>query len=114
VLLLIASNISMSIGEEKKPKRKDDGRDQNPVYQRVQEAKKKLEERTDPPEEEVPREEKSGPEERPDEVVQVRKENVIVIDEVSGESIPPLNPTKKLEPKYDYDEPLAFKEKDNK
>jgi cell division protein FtsB len=136
VLLLIASNISMGVREEKKTKRKDDGRDQNPVYQRVQEAKKKLEERNDPPEEEVPREEKSGPEERSDEVVQVRKENVIVIDEVSGESIPPLNkepthekvethvspglfkvehvPAKKLEPKYDYDEPLAFKEKDSK
>ena len=26
----------------------------------------------------------------------------------------PVEPTKKLEPKYDYDEPFAFKKKENK
>jgi len=140
VLLLIASNISFASLEKKPPRKKYDEREKNPVYQRVlekmEEAKRKLEDDNDTPPQEVPREEKPRHEERSDEVVQVRKENVIVIDEASGESIPPITkePThekvethiapglftvehvavKKLEPKYDYDEPLAFKEKDNK
>jgi len=140
VLLLIASNISFASLEKKPPKKKYDEREKNPVYQRVlekmEEAKRKLEDDPDPSPKEVPREEKPRHEERSDEVVQVRKENVIVIDEASGESIPPITkepthekvekhvspglftvehvPVKKLEPKYDYDEPLAFKEKDNK
>jgi len=56
------------------------------------------------------------------------KEEQIIIDEASGESIPPLTvhvapgvyeehhpePVKKLEPKYDYDEEFAFKEKKEK
>jgi hypothetical protein len=67
-----------------------------------------------------------------EETVEVRKDNMIVIDEVSGESIPPITspthekvevhlapgiyeehhvPVKKLEPKYDYDEPYSFREK---
>jgi hypothetical protein len=140
VLLLIASNISFASLERKPPKKTYDEREKNPVYQRVlekvQEAKRKLEEDQDPPNEEVPRKEEPRPEKRSDEILQVSKENVIVIDEASGESIPPITkePThekvethvapglykvehvvaKKLEPKYDYDEPLAFKEKDNK
>ena len=73
------------------------------------------------------------------ESIQVEKDNVFVLDEVTGESMPPISPThekitvdipladinstmyeehhvpiKKLEPKYDYNEPFAFKEKDNK
>lgn len=136
VLLLIASNISMANSIPIEPKKKQDGRDENPVYQRVQEAKKKLEERENSPDEEVSRKEEPRHKESTDGVLQVRKENVIIIDDASGETIPPLNqePThekiqthhspgyymeehvaiKKLEPKYDYDEPLAFKEKDNK
>jgi uncharacterized membrane protein YhiD involved in acid resistance len=141
VLLLIASNISFASLEKKPPRKKYDEREKNPVYQRVlekmEEAKRKLEDDLDPSTQEVPREEKPRHQERSDEVVQVRKENVIVIDEASGESIPPLTkepthekvethvapglykvdhvPVKKLEPKYDYEEsPLAFKEKDNK
>lgn len=141
VLLLIASNISMEKNDEKPKKKKHDDRETNPVYQRVlekvQEAKRKLQEDQNPPDEEIPRKEEPRPEKRPDEVLQVPKENIIVIDEASGESIPPLNkepthqkvekhvapglytvehvPVKKLEPKYDYEEsPLAFKEKDNK
>jgi hypothetical protein len=140
VLLLIASNISFASLEKKPSRKKYDEREKNPVYQRVlekmEEAKRKLEDDPDPSPKEVPREEKPRHEERSDEVVQVRKENVIVIDEASGESIPPITkepthekvekhvapglftvehvPVKKLEPKYDYDEPLAFKEKDNK
>ena len=124
VLLLIASNISMADTEEKEPKKKQDEKDTDPVYQRVQEAKKKLEERETETNEEVPRKEESKPQENPSEVLQVPKENVIIIDEVSGESIPPISDNKatkrgfpkrktKLE-SYDYDEPLAFKEKDNK
>lgn len=141
VLLLIASNISMEKNDEKPKKKKHDDRETNPVYQRVlekmEEAKRKLQEDQSPPDEEVPRKEEPRPEKRSDEVLHVPKENVIVIDEASGESIPPLNkeptpkkvekhiapglytvehvPVKKLEPKYDYEEsPLAFKEKDNK
>ena len=141
VLLLIASNISMANEEKKQPRKKHDEREKDPVYQRVlekvQEAKRKLEEDQDPPNEEVPRKEEPRPEKRTDEVLHVSKENVIVIDESSGESIPPIAkeptiqkvenhvspglytvehvPVKKLEPKYEYEEsPLAFKEKDNK
>lgn len=67
-----------------------------------------------------------------EETVEIKKDNMIVIDEVSGESIPPITspthekvevhlapgiyeehhvPVKKLEPKYDYDEPYSFREK---
>lgn len=46
------------------------------------------------------------------ESIQVDKDNVFVLDEVTGESMPPISePTKKLEPKYDYEEPFSFKEK---
>jgi hypothetical protein len=66
-----------------------------------------------------------------EDTVEIKKDNMIVIDDVTGESIPPIThekievhvapgmheehhvpiePTKKLEPKYDYDEPYSFKE----
>jgi hypothetical protein len=47
-----------------------------------------------------------------DDSIHVDKDNLanIVIDEVTGESIPPIGGTKKLEPKYDYSEPFSFKE----
>jgi len=47
-----------------------------------------------------------------DDSIHVEKDNLanIVIDEVTGESIPPISGTKKLEPKYDYNEPFSFKE----
>jgi len=71
------------------------------------------------------------------ETVEIKKDNVIVIDDMTGETIPPIThekitiethstqnsimyeehhvpieePVKKLEPKYDYDEPYSFKEK---
>ena len=131
----------METNDKKPSKKKPDDREKNPVYQRVlekmEEAKRKLEKDQDSPNEEVSRKEEPRPEKRSDEVLQVSKENVIVIDEASGESIPPLSkepthqkvethvapglykvehvPVKKLEPKYEYEEsPLAFKEKDNK
>jgi hypothetical protein len=69
------------------------------------------------------------------ETVNVEKNNLIVLDEMTGETIPAITepthekieihhapgvyeehhvPVKTLEPKYDYNEPFAFKEKDNK
>jgi hypothetical protein len=47
-----------------------------------------------------------------DDSIHVDKDNVtnIVIDEVTGESIPPIGVNKKLKPKYDYSEPFSFKE----
>lgn len=71
-----------------------------------------------------------------EDTVEIKKDNMIVIDDVTGESIPPIThekvtiethstpnsityeehhvplgePVKKLEPKYDYDEPYSFKE----
>jgi len=47
-----------------------------------------------------------------DDSIHVDKDNVtnIVIDEASGESIPPIGVNKKLKPKYDYSEPFSFKE----
>ena len=74
---------------------------------------------------------------KPD-TVQVNKDNLFVLDEATGETMPPISPThekvtvdvplvdpnstmyeehhvpiKKLEPKYDYEEPFSFKEKKN-
>jgi hypothetical protein len=43
----------------------------------------------------------------PEETVEIPKDNLIVIDEVSGESIPPIT-------KYDYSDPYTFREKDKK
>ena len=49
------------------------------------------------------------------ESIQVEKDNVFVLDEVTGETMPSITePVKKLEPKYDYEEPFSFKEKDKK
>ena len=69
------------------------------------------------------------------ETVNVEKNNLIVLDEMTGETMPAITepthekveihhapgvyeehhvPVKTLEPKYDYNEPFAFKEKDNK
>ena len=47
-----------------------------------------------------------------DNSIHVERDNLanIVIDESSGESIPPISGTKKLQPKYDYSEPFSFKE----
>jgi len=63
------------------------------------------------------------------ETVEVKKDNMIVIDDATGETIPPIThekvevhvapgmheehhvPVKSLEPKYDYEEPYSFKEK---
>jgi hypothetical protein len=47
-----------------------------------------------------------------DNSIHVERDNLanIVIDEASGESIPPISGTKKLQPKYDYSEPFSFKE----
>ena len=69
------------------------------------------------------------------ETINVKKDNLIVLDEMTGETMPAITepthekveihhapgvyeehhvPVKTLEPKYDYNEPFAFKEKDNK
>ena len=46
------------------------------------------------------------------ETVEITKDNLFVLDEATGETMPPITePNKKLEPKYDYNEPFAFKEK---
>ena len=47
-----------------------------------------------------------------EDTIHVEKDNLanIVIDEASGESIPPIGVNKKLKPKYDYSEPFSFKE----
>ena len=73
-----------------------------------------------------------------EDTLQIKKDNMIVIDDITGETIPPIThekvtiethnarnsvmyeehhvpieePVKKLEPKYDYDEPYSFKEKE--
>lgn len=59
---------------------------------------------------------------KPDDKIEVEKENIaefekaqpIVLDEASGETMPPLSAgvrTKVLEPKYDYNAEFAFREK---
>lgn len=65
-----------------------------------------------------------------EEMVEIKKDNMIVIDDVTGETIPPIThekvevhvapgmheehhvPVKTLEPKYDYEEPYSFKERE--
>ena len=67
---------------------------------------------------------------RKEEMVEIKKDNMIVIDDITGETIPPIThekvevhvapgmheehhvPVKTLEPKYDYEEPYSFKEKE--
>jgi hypothetical protein len=84
VLLLIAANMSM----------------RKPEPQRPVETKPEMQEMDIPVF--VPK----------DDSIHVDKDNVtnIVIDEASGESIPPIGANKKLQPKYDYSEPFSFKE----
>ena len=48
---------------------------------------------------------KEQPKEQPNPVVEVNKDNIIVIDEATGETIPPIT-------KYDYDAQFSFREKD--
>jgi hypothetical protein len=120
VLLLIAANMSM----QPQPKQKSDIADalNEPLPEEV--IVKKLE-----PELEIPVFVPPKPE-----TMEVKKDNVFVLDESTGETMPPIEPThgkvevhlapgvyeehhvpiKTLEPKYDYNEPFAFKEKDNK
>ena len=86
VLLLIAANMSMRKPEPPRPVVKESEPIQEmdiPVF--------------------VPKED----------TIHVEKDNVtnIIIDEASGESIPPIGVNKKLKPKYDYNEPFSFKEK---
>lgn len=65
-----------------------------------------------------------------EEMVEIKKDNMIVIDDITGETIPPIThekvevhvapgmheehhvPVKTLEPKYDYEEPYSFKERE--
>jgi hypothetical protein len=84
VLLLIAANMSM----------------RKPEPQRPVETKPEMQEMDIPVF--VPK----------DNSIHVERDNLanIVIDEASGESIPPISANKKLQPKYDYNEPFSFKE----
>jgi hypothetical protein len=96
VLLLIAANMSMQ-----------DRR----VKEIVQKPNEEL-----PPAPPIKEELVEEPESKKEETVEIRKDNMIIIDESTGESIPPITSSehqlpKKLEPKYDYDEPYSFREK---
>jgi hypothetical protein len=96
VLLLIAANMSMQ-------------------DRRVKESVQKPDEEL-PPVPPIKEELIEEPEPKKEETVEIRKDNMIVIDEATGESIPPTTSSeqqlpKKLEPKYDYDEPYSFREK---
>jgi hypothetical protein len=110
ILLIIAYNMSI--------RQKEDFDDTENFFKRAKENAKKLDEDAVfvapiPPIKEALVEE---PEPKKEETVEIRKDNMIVIDEASGESIPPITSSeqqlpKKLEPKYDYDEPYSFREK---
>jgi hypothetical protein len=96
VLLLIAANMSMQ-------------------DRRVKEIVQKPDEEL-PPAPPIKEELVEEPESKKEETVEIRKDNMIIIDEATGESIPPITSSehqlpKKLEPKYDYDEPYSFREK---
>ena len=101
VLLLIAANMSMQpkprTEQEPVPLYKHDTEEQ------INDIKKSVKEDYEIPVFVEPK------------TVQVSEDNLFVLDEATGETMPPIvEPTKKLEPKYDYNEPFAFKEKDNK
>ena len=127
VLLLIAANMSMQPQPRQQPEPDlilDEPLPEKAIEE-IKEVEKKLE-----PELEIP---VFVP--KP-ETVEVEKDNVFVLDEATGETMPPISPThekktvdvpivdpnttmyeehhvpvKKLEPKYDYEEPFSFKEK---
>ena len=110
ILLIIAYNMSI--------RQKEDFDDTENFFKRAKETARQLDEDAVfvapiPPIKEALVEE---PEPKKEETVEIRKDNMIVIDEASGESIPPITSSeqqlpKKLEPKYDYDEPYSFREK---
>jgi hypothetical protein len=98
VLLLIAGNISLNNRENKKP-----------IVDNVVREEPVLEKETD------------------EEVVEIDKQNLTTIDQSIAEETNKVEihlapgvyqeehtPSKKLEPKYDYDDPYAFREKENK
>jgi hypothetical protein len=122
VLLLIAANMSMQPQPRQQPE-PDLVLDEplpEEVIEQVKEVEKKLE-----PELEIPvylqqpfvhfantKPMVAPTTEVQTESIQVEKDNVFVLDEVTGETMPPISePVKKLEPKYDYEEPFSFKEK---
>jgi hypothetical protein len=88
VLLLIAANMSMSMRKPESPR---------PVEKPIETTVHDMDIPVFVPKEDS---------------IHVDKDNVtnIVIDEVTGESIPPIGVNKKLKPKYDYSEPFSFKE----
>ena len=70
----------------------------------------------------APKEEVQEPETK---TVKIHKDNLILLDEITGETMPPLTSpgvevktkvtkSKKLEPKYDYNDEFAFREKGKK
>ena len=101
ILLLIAANMSLN--------EKHGFKDVEEFFERARENARKIDE--EEKEMEIP---VFVPKEEPkvDTSIKVEKDNVtnIVIDEATGESIPPIGANKKLEPKYDYSEPFSFKE----
>jgi len=126
ILLLIAANMSMQPQPRQQPEPDlvlDEPLPEKAIED-IKEVEKKLE-----PELEIP---VFVPKQ---ETVNVEKDNLIVIDGMSGETIPAITepthemievhhapgvyeehhvPIKTLEPKYDYEEPFSFKEKDKK
>jgi hypothetical protein len=110
ILLIIAYNMSI--------RQKEDFDDTKNFFKRAKENAKKLDEDADfvPPMPSIKEALVEEPEPKKEETVEIRKDNMIVIDEATGESIPPITSSeqqlpKKLEPKYDYDEPYSFREK---
>jgi len=127
ILLLIAANMSM----QPQPRQQPDLILDEPLPEEftVQKVANVIPESVKEPELEIP---VFVPKQQ---TVNVEKDNLIVIDGMSGETIPAITepthemievhhapgvyeehhvPIKTLEPKYDYNEPFAFKEKDNK
>ena len=127
ILLLIAANMSM----QPQPRQQPDLILDEPLPEEftVQKVADVIPESVKEPELEIP---VFVPKQQ---TVNVEKDNLIVIDGMSGETIPAITepthemievhhapgvyeehhvPIKTLEPKYDYNEPFAFKEKDNK
>jgi len=128
VLLLIAANMSMQQKRERTPIIKqgeivgltpsdipsftDKVKSEKQFFRKVKKSSKKLDENKIQIEKENITEIEEKPVEEP-----------IIIDEASGESIPPISKgkrgfpnrkTKELTPKYDYEDEFAFREKEKK
>jgi len=137
VLLLIAANMNMKSKEETIDTVVEVKQEPEKIVETLYDIPVFVEE----PKQDIPKTKEESIRVAAENITRIEEPQPIVIDDITGETIPPLEqspgiqirreelipgmhaehheeiqipPAKKLEPKYDYNEPFAFKEKDNK